>query len=208
MRELILSDKNALIYRIIFAGLSWFTLIASAIYYSISYGVFLPWFNQYKSFTMQTNLMITIWLTLAIIWHKKPETLNKITGPLKGALTLYITITFLFFAVFLSFLYTPTGFAAYTNLIFHYILPIAFIIDWVLTENKIKYRWNYLLYWIIYPIGYVVFVFIHGAFTGDYLYYFLDISALGILAFAVIPFLILLGLIIGFVYIFINRKRT
>ncbi|MFX1456929.1 MAG: Pr6Pr family membrane protein [Promethearchaeota archaeon] len=208
MRELTLSDKKILIYRIIFAGLSWFTLIASAIYYSISYGVFLPWFNQFKSFTMQTNLMITIWLTLAIIWHKKPETLNKITGPLKGALTLYITITFLFFAVFLSFLYTPTGFAAYTNLIFHYILPIAFMIDWVLTENKIKYRWNYLLYWIIYPIGYVVFVFIHGAFTGDYLYYFLDISALGILAFAVIPFLVLLGLIIGFVYIFINRKRT
>ncbi|MHA2180157.1 MAG: Pr6Pr family membrane protein [Promethearchaeota archaeon] len=208
MKDITLSDKNILIYRIIITGLSWVTFILSAIYFSVTTGALLPWFNGFKSFTMQTNLMVTIWLTLAIIYHKKPETLKKITGPLKGAITLYITITFLFFAVFLSFLYTPTGFAAYTNLIFHYITPIAFMVDWVLTENKIKYRWNYLLYWIIYPIGYLVFAFIHGAFTGNYLYYFLDISALGILAFAVVPFLIALGLVIGCVYIFINRKRT
>lgn len=208
MKSLTLSDKNILIYRIIVAGLSWFTFIASAIYYSITTGVLLPWFNGFKSFTMQTNLIVSIWLTLAIVWHNKPETLEKITGPLKGAFTLYITITFLFFAVFLSFLYTPTGFAAYTNLIFHYITPIAFIIDWILTEIKIKYRWNYLLYWITYPIGYLVFAFIHGAFTGNYIYYFLDISALGILAFAVVPFLVGIGLILGCVYIFINRKRT
>jgi hypothetical protein len=208
MIDRLISNKFILIYRIIFTALSWVTFIASAIYYSITYGELLPWFNGFKSFTMQTNLMVTLWFTLAIVFHNKPETLEKITGPLKGAFTLYITITFLFFAVFLSFLYTPTGFAAYTNLIFHYITPIAFIVDWILTETDTKYRWNYLLYWIIYPIGYLVFAFIHGTFTGDYIYYFLDLSALGILALAVVPFLVMLGLIIGCVYIFVNRKRT
>ncbi|MHA2394129.1 MAG: Pr6Pr family membrane protein [Promethearchaeota archaeon] len=208
MSDRLVSSKLILIYRIIFAALSWVTFLLSAIYYSITYGELLPWFNGFKSFTMQTNLMVTIWLTSAIIWNNKPEVLEKITGLLKGAFTLYITITFLFFAVFLSFLYIPTGFAAYTNLIFHYITPIAFIVDWVLTEIKIKYRWNYLFYWIIYPIGYLVFAFIHGAFTGSYIYYFLDISVLGILALAVVPFLVVLGSIIGCVYIFVNRKRT
>ena len=203
-----MNNKQILIYRIIFAALSWFTFITSAINFSITDGELLPWFNGFKSFTMQTNLLVTIWLTLAIILHNKPETLEKIMGGLKGAITLYISITFLFFAVLLSWTYTPTGFAAFNNLVFHYITPIAFMVDWVLTENKKRYKWNYLLYWIIYPIGYLVFVFIHGTFTGDYIYYFLDPSAFGILIIVVVVLLVGIGIILGCIYIFVNRKRV
>ncbi len=209
MKNITLSNTNLLIYRIIFAGLSWFTLIASAVIYAITYGVVLPWFNGFKAFTMQTNLIVTIWFTLAIIWYNKPETLDKISGPLKGAFTLYITITFVFFAVLLSSFYQPTGFAAFSNLVLHYITPIAFIVDWVLTETKVRYEWNYMLYWIIYPICYVLFAVIHGTFTGNYLYYFLDINALGIFGFFIyISILIAFGIALGCLYIAINRKRT
>ncbi|MHA2129097.1 MAG: Pr6Pr family membrane protein [Promethearchaeota archaeon] len=176
-----LSSNTILIYRIFFAVLSWVTFITSAVIYTVNYGAILPWFNGFKSFSMQTNLMVTIWFTLAILWHKKPSLLEKITGPLKGAFTLYITITFIFFAVLLSPLYQPTGFAAFSNLVFHYITPIAFMVDWALTEIKVRYQWKHLRYWIIYPIGYLLFAFIHGTFTGQYLYYFLNISELGIL---------------------------
>ncbi len=146
MKNLTLSSKNLLIYRIVFATLSWFTLIASASIYAFTYGSVLPWFNSFKAFTMQTNLIVTIWLTLAIIWHNKPESLDKIMGPLKGAFTMYITITFVVFAILLSPFYQPTGFAAFSNFILHYVTPIAFIVDWVLTENKVRYKWNYLPY--------------------------------------------------------------
>jgi hypothetical protein len=202
-----MNEKAILVYRIIFAALSWFTIIAGTINYTIVSGELLPWFNGFKSFTMQTNLMVTIWLTLAIIWHNKPETLEKIMGPLKGAFTLYITITFLFFAVLLSWMYTPTGFAAFSNLVLHYITPIAFIIDWILTENKKRYKWSYMLYWIVYPIGYLVFAFIHGTFTGNYLYYFLDVTIFGFLILGVVSLLVGVGVILGCIYIFVNRKR-
>ena len=209
MKNITLSNTNLLIYRIIFAGLSWFILIASAVIYAITYGVVLPWFNGFKAFTMQTNLIVTIWFTLAIIWYNKPETLDKISGPLKGTFTLYITITFVFFAVLLSSFYQPTGFAAFSNLVLHYITPIAFTVDWVLTETKVRYEWNYMLYWIIYPICYVLFAVIHGTFTGSYLYYFLDINALGIFGFFIyISILIAFGIALGCLYIAINRKRT
>lgn len=209
MKNLTLSSKNLLIYRIVFAGLSWFTLIASAVIYASTYGTVLPWFNSFKAFTMQTNLIVTIWLTLAIIWHNKPESLDKIMGPLKGAFTMYITITFVVFAILLSSFYQPTGFAAFSNLVLHYITPIAFIVDWGLTEIKVQYKWNYLLYWIIYPLCYIIFAVIHGTITGNYLYYFLDISALGILGFVMfVSILIAFGLALGCLYILINRKRT
>ncbi|MBY9014940.1 MAG: Pr6Pr family membrane protein [Candidatus Lokiarchaeota archaeon] len=209
MKNITISSNTILIYRILFAGLSWFTFIASAVNYALNIGPILEWFNGFKSFTYQTNLIITIWLTLAILWHNKPETLEKITGPLKGAFTLYITITFIFFAVLLAPLYQPTGFAAFSNVILHYLIPIAFIVDWILTETKLRYKWSYLLYWIIYPLCYLVFAFIHGTFTGDYLYPFLDINELGILWYILsISVLIAAGLVLGCLYIAINRKRT
>ncbi len=208
MNEWTVSNKTILIYRIIFAGLSWFTIITGMIIYIFTYESVLGWFNGFKAFTMQTNLIVTIWLTLAIIWHNKPESLQKIEGPLKGAFTMYITITFVVFAILLSPFYQPTGFAAFSNLVLHYITPIAFIIDWILTEIKIKYKWNYLFYWIWYPLCYIVFAIIHGIFTGSYLYYFLDISALGIFGFVSISVLIIFGLALGSLYIAINRKRT
>ncbi len=209
MGNFTLSDKNILVYRIIFTVLSWFTIVAGAIISTITYGSILPWFNGFKTFTMQTNLFVTIWFTLAILWHNKPQYLEKITGALKGAFTLYITITFIFFAILLSPSYQPTGFAAFSNLVLHYITPIAFIVDWVLTETKIRYEWSYLGYWIIYPIGYIVFAFLHGTFTGSYIYFFLDISQLGIVGYTLfVSVLIVSGLVLGSLYIVVNRKRT
>jgi hypothetical protein len=158
---------------------------------------------------MQTNLIVSIWFTLAIVWYNKPESLEKIMGPLKGAFTLYITTTFIFFAILLQIFYRPTGWAAFNNIILHYIIPLAFIGDWVLTENKMRYKWNYLPYWTIYPICYLMFSLIHGIITDDYLYFFLDISVLGPLVYLVfICFLIGVGIGIACVYIAINRYRT
>ena len=210
MKDINLPRDTILKYRILVAALSWFTLIASVVNYGLNYGPILEWFNSFKAFTIQTNFMVTIWLTLAILWHNKPETLEKITGPLKGALTVYITITFIFFAVLLSPFYQPTGFAAFSNIVFHYITPIAFIVDWILTENKSRYKWKYLTYWILtYPVCYQAFVFIHGTFTGNYIYFFFDINALGILGVALfVSIIFTTGIVLGCLYIAINRKRT
>jgi len=208
MNKLNISRKFILLYRLIFAGLSWFTIITGAFISSIASGFPLTWLISFKYYTMQTNLMVSIWFTLAIVWHNKPESLEKIKGPLKGAFTLYITTTFVFFAILLQIFYHPTGWAAFSNIILHYITPIAFMVDWVLTENEMKYKWNYLLYWTIYPIGYLVFALLHGIITSDYLYPFLNISLLSPFNYLIsICFLIGLGIGLGCFYIAINRKK-
>ncbi|MBY8986961.1 MAG: Pr6Pr family membrane protein [Candidatus Lokiarchaeota archaeon] len=209
MKNITITDKNILIYRIIFTALSWFTIVTGTIISTIENLSILPWFNGFITFTMQTNLLVTIWLTLAILWHKKPQLLEKIRGVIKGAFTLYITITFVFFAILLSPIYQPTElYPAFSNLVLHYITPIAFIVDWVLTETKIRYEWKYLGYWITYPIGYLVFAFLHGTFTGNYIYFFLDIEQLGIMGYTLfITVLIISGLVLGSLYIAVNRKR-
>ena len=199
-----MNRKFILIYRLCFVALSWFTIITGWILAGFP-GIFVG----LKYFTMQTNLMIVVWWTLAILWYNKPETLEKITGKIKGAFTLYITVTFLVFAIALSFLYHPTGFAAFSNYVLHYIAPIAFIVDWVLTETEVTYEWKYILYWVVYPLGYLTFAMIHGAITkpADYLYPFLNVSEMGTTFFAIaICLLVVVFLGLSSLYIFINRK--
>ena len=210
MKDIKLSNNTILIYRILIAGLSWFTIIAGAVIHVLNYGSILDWFNSFKSFTMQSNLIVTIWLTLAILCHNKPESLEKISGLIKGAFTVYITITLIFFAILLAPFYQPTGWAAFSNLILHYLTPIAFIVDWILTENKLRYKWKYLPYWVFtYPICYLAFIFIHGTFTGNYIYYFFDVNALGILGVVLfVSIIFTAGIVLGCLYIAINRRRT
>jgi hypothetical protein len=208
MRNINLSSKTILLYRIVFVGLIWFTIIVGAFINTISTGLPFVWLISFKYYTMQTNLMVSIWFTLAIIWYNRPDSLEKIMGSLKGAFTLYITTTFVFFAILLQVFYHPTGWAAFSNIILHYVAPIAFIIDWIFTETRIKYKWNYLFYWIIYPISYLVFSMIHGIVSGDYLYPFLDISRLGILRYLIsIFFLVGVGIFLACLYIDFNRFR-
>jgi hypothetical protein len=209
MKSITLSNKSILIYRILFLGLALFTIITGWIINSISSGNPLIWLSGFKYYTMQTNLMVIIWLILAIIWHNKPESLKRIMGRLKGAITLYITTTFVFFALLLQMFYHPTGWAAFSNVVLHYITPIAFIGDWVLTEIKIRYKWKYLPYWTIYPILYLLFSLMHGEQTGDYLYPFLNIREIGTSGYLIsICFLIGVGIALACLYIAVNRKRT
>ena len=209
MKNITPSSRIILIYRIILLALTVFTIIAGWSISTIELGLPFIWLNSFKYYTMQTNLIVSVWLILAIVWHNKPESLKRITGPLKGAITLFITTTFIFFAILLAPFYQPTGFAAFTNIVLHYLTPIAFIVDWILTETKTKYKWNYLPYWTIYPLSYLLFSFIHGSFTGDYIYPFLNVDTLGIPGYFIsVSALVGVGIGLGSIYIAINRKRA
>jgi hypothetical protein len=168
---------------------------------------FIDGISMYKYYTMQTNLFVAIWLTIALIFNYKPDKLKKIKGVIKGGITIYITITFIVFAIMLSSLYNPTEtIERFTNIATHYIIPIAFLLDWVFTEKTINYKWLNLVFWIIYPILYLVLAIIHGTITGDYLYPFLDVVDLGYGYFFLSVLILLAAFIfLGILLILVNK---
>ena len=48
-------------------------------------------------------------------------------------------------------------------LLCHIVLPIMFVIDWLLFYEHGKVKWTYPLLSALFPIGYLMFVFIHAA---------------------------------------------
>ncbi len=199
-------------YRILLALFSW-TVLGIMFYRSvirqsdIAAGI-LAGISSYRYYTMQTNLFVALWYSFAVFFQFKPELLNKIRGGLKGALALYITITFIVFAVMLSESYQPTGIDSFTNISSHYIVPILFIVDWFLAEWDVKYRWLYLAFWVIYPLCYLIFAVLHGNYisSGNYLYPFLNLQNLGWVKFIIsVLVLVVVFLSLGSLYIGMNR---
>jgi hypothetical protein len=155
-------------------------------------------------FTVQTNIFVAIWVTAAVFLRRDDHPLLR--PHIRGGLTVYITVTFLVYAIVLAPLWEPEGIALFATIVTHYVTPLAFILDWLLFEPRRAYRWRYLLDWLAYPIVYLIFSQIEGPTTGDYLYPFLDRGDLGWggLALNVVGLLVLF-VILGGIYTGINK---
>lgn len=163
--------------------------------------------NMFSYFTMQSNVMVGIWLLFVLLLGGKEERALILHPIVHGAICLYITATFLIFAVFLSPYYQPTGLEGVYNILMHYVIPFAFIAEWIVSELDTRYEYNYLIYYTSYPFAYLFYTVIRGFITGFYPYYFFDLNQISILDLIVnVIMLIILFTILGTIYITINRK--
>lgn len=72
------------------------------------------------------------------------------------------------------------GWDLVADAILHYVMPVLFVIDWLFLVPKQTLKVSDTLRWLAYPIVYLVWTFIHGAYSGFYPYPFLNNSELGI----------------------------
>lgn len=173
-----------LIYRAVFALVGWFALAG----YFYQMVVVRPaggtaaagLVNFLSYFTIQTNVLVALWWTLAVLpgsgriqeWASRPV--------VRGALTVYISITFIAYAVLLANTWNPQGWEWVRSTTTHYVIPLAFVLDWLLFGPHGLTRWGFIRFWLIYPLAYFAFAMLNGALTGNFLYSFFDITALGI----------------------------
>jgi len=153
---------------------------------------------------------VVIWFTVAVFYWKREKEHLLLKPKIKGAFTLYITATFVIYAVLLNGLWKPEGMNLYVSIITHYIIPVAFIIDWILTERKgnrkQSYKWSYAIHWLLYPLCYLVYNQIYGKLTDLYLYPFLNYPKIGWSGLVIrVIILSVFFIIFGCIYIGINK---
>ncbi len=111
-------------------------------------------------------------------------------------------------------------FGSLSNLLLHLILPIMFVLDWVLFNEHGKLKWYHPLLSTVMPLVYVVLIFIRAGIISAcgltseviYPYFFLNVETLGVgglfmwLAILVAAFVALGYIIFGLDHI--KRKKT
>lgn len=154
-------------------------------------------------FTDQSNIAVAAYFTLALLWPAvvalRPGIAGRPAGRLlgaareagwlRGAITLYIIITGLVYHFVLATDKDPISLLVSTvnqpadtgTFLLHYTVPLMVLIDFLFAERRGGYRWRYAAYWLSYPLAYLAFALIRGAFftVGSYPYPFIDVTRHG-----------------------------
>jgi hypothetical protein len=128
--------------------------------------------------------------------------------PVLTAVVVYIVFVGLAYNFLLRHLWTPTGYRALLNEVLHTVVPLLCALYWLLFVPRFPLLLRDCLFWLIYPLGYLLVTFWRGSETDFYPYPFIDVSELGYARVLVNTALLLCGffLLMG-VFIAINQRR-
>jgi hypothetical protein len=131
----------------------------------------------FSYFTIETNAIVAV---VAAACALSPRHDTFLTRPQTlAAVTVYIVIVGVIYAVLLAGLRQLTGLAVIVDIGLHRVVPVLFTLYWLAFVPKGRLAWRDPLFWLIFPALYVVYSLIYGALTDRYLYPFSNVPVLG-----------------------------
>ena len=204
--------SGKILYRTIGAVIGWATLIAqySLVVTSNEHAnVLAATVSYFSYFTILTNFLVVLAFTAPLL-ASTTKLHNFFTKPaVRTAIALYITFVAVVYHIMLRHLWDPQGLQLVADIALHTVLPILYVLDWIVFSPKRSLRFVHIPYWLIYPTIYGLYTIIRGALSGIYPYPFLNVSELGLLGVFInmIGFL-MIYVIGGAVLIALGRKLS
>ena len=168
-------------WRILFALVGWAGLITQ-------YGLMLESGTRsvagttvvfFSYFTILTNIVVAMALTVPAIAPSSGLGRWMAQEGVRAAVAMYIAVVGLIYHTLLAGTWNPQGTQAIVDQVLHTVMPIAFVLDWLLFTPRGRLRWIDPVRWLTYPLLYGVWTVIHGQMVGWYPYWFIDIGELG-----------------------------
>jgi hypothetical protein len=159
--------------------------------------------RYFSFFTILSNLIVAI-TTTAIAVFPDNKFFSKPT--VQAAVATYISIVGIVYSLFLRSVWNPQGWQAIADHTLHDVVPLAFVIYWIIAAPKSGISWLDPLKWLVYPAAYIIYSLSRGAFVDWYPYWFVDVTQLGYSVALTNTVLVLIAFVlIGLVYVGIAR---
>ncbi|HFI0457299.1 TPA: Pr6Pr family membrane protein [Streptococcus suis] len=148
----------------------------------IKYGI-----GMLMYYTVQSNLLVSVFAVYMVYAMYKGLDLQSAKFlRIKAAVTMSIMIT----CVVYHFMLAPIAddFWRVENMLCHYIVPVYFLLDTLLVDQKGQYKWFDPIWWTILPVLYMVFGLVNGLFIkipipdakdSPFAYFFLNVPKYG-----------------------------
>ncbi len=166
-----MNDRLLALVRIAF-GL----LVTAALAFQISTllgeGVFNPT-RFFLFFTVLSNLFAAAVLLEG--GRRQLTSASPVPDMVRGAAVVYMTVTYIVFAVLLSDLQEQLQTnVVWVDSVLHRITPVVMLVDWLVAPPRAPIALRPALIWLAYPLAWTTFTLIRGAVDGWYPYPFLD----------------------------------
>lgn len=150
--------------------------------------------NFFSFFTIESNILAAIVLLIVGFGALAGAKAYRTFAFIRGAATLYMVMTGIVFALLLSGLEQRLQVTIpWVNIVLHYIMPVVMLVDWLLFPPKFRFSFGQTLFWLIFPLAYLVYSLIRGSLIGWYPYPFLDVSQIGWVSVIVMSVVIAIG---------------
>jgi hypothetical protein len=160
----------------------------------------------FSFFTILTNTIVAVTAIAIAFFPSTPigKFLAKPTS--QAAVAVYIAIVGIVYSLFLRAVWDPDGLQAVADHALHDVVPLAYVIYWILFAPKLGIGWSAPFLWLAYPLVYVAYSLTRGAIVGWYPYWFVDVTQLGYpTALTNTAFVLFAFLIVGFIVVAIAR---
>ncbi|OZD05640.1 hypothetical protein CH253_02505 [Rhodococcus sp. 06-156-3C] len=172
------TDSTSIVIRIARVGFA--LLTAAALATILAKGVGTEGFsvaNYFSYFTVLSNVLTVVVLGIGGIVDPPGEGWQLF----RGAVTLYMVITGIIYAVLLANI--EVGVAdPWTNNVVHRIMPVVLLLDWVIVPARKRISEARSLLWLLFPLVYGIYSLIRGPIVDWYPYPFLDPRGQGYVA--------------------------
>ncbi|RZA02221.1 MAG: hypothetical protein EOP47_07710 [Sphingobacteriaceae bacterium] len=133
----------------------------------------------FSYFTILTNLLIAITYSFILLSpNSKPGRFLSQTATLTG-IAVYIGVITFIYELLLRDRWDVDGLMKTADILLHTVNPIAFLIFWFVFVPKQQLRWMLAIYWLIYPLVYLIWILIRGEILNVYPYHFINVVNLG-----------------------------
>lgn len=130
--------------------------------------------NLFSYYTIQSNLLVAVAMVFSITALVKNQADSSLLVIFKSGTVLWILVTGIVYHLLLSRLVHFQGLMAFAVLSLHYFTPLGMVINWLVFEKKGRYRYIFTLYWLSYPLLYLLGSWLRGWLTGFYPYWFIN----------------------------------
>jgi hypothetical protein len=129
--------------------------------------------NFFSYFTVESNIAAAF--VLVALEFRDGSRLERLARAIRPAVTLYMTMTGVIYAVLLAPATADVGLTAqWVDVIVHEIAPLVVFVDWILSPPDEPPVVRDIGKWLIFPVVYLVYSLVRGPIADWYPYPFLD----------------------------------
>lgn len=133
-------------------------------------------FNLFCYFTVQSNLIVGVTTALLALRLERTSTVFAVFR-LAGVVA--ILVTFVVFHTVLSGLQELSGKAAFSDFVFHTLVPLLALAGWVAFGPRGLISWRVAALTLLFPLLWGAFTLVRGPLVDFYPYPFVDVRSLG-----------------------------
>ena len=131
----------------------------------------------FSYFTIQSNTLAAIAAGM-LLW--RPDRRGRVFAVLRLDALLCIAVTGIVYHAVLAGLQELTPSGALANLMLHTVVPVGTVVAWLVVGPRPRLSPAVVGWSLVYPLGWIAYTFIRGAFVDWYPYPFLDVSEIGL----------------------------